>query len=172
MLFEKASGRFKGLGQDFPLQENLRYVARLTPLHFNMLHELLFAEPPLRLIWFRMPLPGKSFNLDLRTVELLENGAIPNPDVKVFFARTGSRVDLFVESVSLISNGRIGINILWKKRIGEFELFNGTNNISNDDVFGVLPQRLSAPLPGCGEKLKIASFYTDEDPIELKGAMQ
>lgn len=172
LLFEKKSGRLKGIYQDFTGPENTSYKARLTPLDYNMLHDIISMKPSLSLIWFRMPFQGERFNLDMKTITALENGLIPEPECNVFFTRENSRIDLFVKAEALLSNQRVNINITWTNKLGESELFNGTVNISDNKDFGILPVILSAPMPGCGEKLKIASFYTDESPSEIKESVQ
>ena len=121
------------------------------------------------IIWFRLPVANDSLCLDMKAIESLESGQIPKPSVKLNFIRNK---DGFVEAFAAIHNqiksDCFRVNLEWKTKMAEFDLFNGVKNISKDRSFMVLPTRLEIPFPECGRKIKVGRFYIKDEPIKIE----
>ena len=167
--FVPGSGRFTGLNAERVPWPDKNYKSRLTTIDFKLLHDILFYRPNLSVIWFRLPMPGDSLNLDMSTLNQLENGKIPVPEVKIYCRHTAdTRYELMVKTRAVFGGKYITVNLDWQHPAGEFDLYNGTVNRSNNQGFAVLPTKLEILLPGCGKELKAATFFVDSAPVKME----
>ena len=160
--FDRRTGRFLSLNAErMPLPtESVSSV--LTTIDFNLLHDILQFNPSGQVIWFRLPVAQDMLNWDMATISDLERGKIPQPAVKVFCQqREQNRYDLVVRTTATFGFGTVKVKLCWPEKSGEFDLFGGTVNGSDNRDFGVLPELLEIPLPGCGRETRVASFFCD-----------
>jgi len=167
--FDRVTGRFAGLNADPRAYPPEQYVVRLAEVDLTSLHDILSRSPACSWIWFRLPVGGERLVLSRTTIAALEHGDVPKPKIQAACRADGSgQVALIVRSDARFGYGTADLDLVWPQPTGEFDLFGGTKNLSDNRVFGVLPRQLRVQLPGDGEECKAAVFYGGCQPTKIE----
>lgn len=166
--FSKHSKRFKFLSAELSPFPDKNLISKLTSLDMSLLYDIIKMKRKGGIIWFRLPVDNDSLNLDSLALNTLEQGRILKPSVKLLFEPKNGFTDLYVLTKNVIKSGSFQAKIKWPVRMGEFDLFNGAKNLSADNSFMVLPEKLSIPYSACGRKIKVGTFYIKTKPQNIK----
>lgn len=167
--FDKQSGQFKFLSASSSRISNKNVISKLTTLDMNLLQDIIKMKRKGGIIWFRLPVNFDRLNLDMSTLNTLEQGHLPEPSVELLFGRNASGfIELYVRTKNAIRFGSFQAKIIWPRKMGEFDLFNGTRNISEDSSFMVLPGKLDIPYSSCGRKIKAGIFYINSKTPKIE----
>ncbi len=164
LCFDKKTGRFKKLAAENGNVRSLqkKYDVKLISPNLQTIRNIIKKYQGYhQFIWFRFPVATDRYNYDLSSIKKLEKCEIFVKNTTASFKRaSNNRLDLYINNAGMMSIANITINIDWKgQNSGEFSLFKGTVNSSQNQIYAVLPKRLTALMPPCGKKQKIASFY-------------
>lgn len=167
--FDKHSKRFKFLSAELSPLPDKNLIFKLTVLDMSLLRDIIKMRRKGGIIWFRLPVDNDRLNLDMSALNTLEQGHIPKPSLKLFFEQNSDNcIDLYVSTKNIVGHGSFQVRIDWPEKMGEFDLFNGTENLSDDRSFMVLPNKLGVPCSICGRKTKIGTFYIKSIPRNIE----
>ncbi len=172
LCFDKKTGLFKKLaaenGNVCSLQK--RYNVKLISPNLQSIRNVIKKYQDYhQFIWFRFPVVTDRYNYDLTSLEKLEKGESFAKKTTAIFKRFGAnRLDLYLSNIGSMSIANLSINIDWNgQSSGEFSLFKGAINESKNQSYAVLPQKIIASMPPCGQTQKIASFYISPKKIPI-----
>lgn len=159
-----AAGKFAAIaaeGAPPPAVGNRRY--RLAAPDPELLAALIRENPDLRRIWFRLPVRGDRLCYDRTSVETLDRGEFPSPRLEIELRRVApNALELWITPCAQLRLEPLELALEWPDRYGEFELAPGTKCGQDKLPFGILPGRLRVEFPGCGAKVRAATFLVNE----------
>ena len=129
----------------------------------GIMEALIRENPDLRRIWFRLPVRGDRLCYDRTSIETLDRGELPSPRLEIELRRVApNALELWITPCAQLRLEPLELALEWPDRHGEFELAPGTKCGQDKLPFGILPGRLRVAFPGCGAKVRAATFLVNE----------
>ncbi|MCL1856501.1 MAG: DUF3142 domain-containing protein [Kiritimatiellaeota bacterium] len=134
--------------------------AQVAAPDFGLLSEVLATGA--EAVWFRLPVAGDRWALDMETVHALENGDIPTADVEVTAERDGGTLTVYARFRHQIPLTGAIAELPWRETAlrGEFFPLNGTRA---DAPHGTLPRTVTVAPHACGQRFPIAFAITQNE---------
>lgn len=159
-----ATGTFRALAAEGGSPRSGARSCRLAAPKPELLAALIRENPDVGRIWFRLPVRGDQLCYDLASIEAFERGAIPAPHLDVELRRVAKNaLELWITPHAQLRLEPLEISLEWPCPRGEFELAFGTECHPRKPPFGFLPAQLRIDFPGCGTKVRVATFLVGPD---------
>lgn len=156
-------GNFQRLAAEGDLPRSNTRSCRLAAPDPELLAALIRENPDIGRIWFRLPVKGDRLCYDLASIELFERGEIPLPHLEFEFRRVAKNaLELWITPQAQLRIEPLELSLEWPNPRGEYELAPGTECHPRKPPFGILPAQLRVDFPGCGAKVRVATFLVDQ----------
>ncbi len=159
LTFDNA-GKFRRLyAEGFPGAPK-GMAAQVAAPDLTLLAEML--DMKMDVVWFRLPVAGDRWALDMETIRLLENGEIPTPCLELTSAREEGRLLIRARFRHQIPLECARVTLRWRDAAlrGEFFSLNGT---TFDTPYGTLPESMEVSPHACGQWFPVAFAYTENE---------
>ena len=165
--FNKETKKFLFLNAEKCPPKNSELITEIIAPDFKNLASLVARERNGNwhnckgIIWFRMPVPGDRYNLDYKTIKILQEGKIPKKEITAHWQKKQNGTDILViENRGVLDNGKIHISIEWQKNKGVYDLFRKFDRDKNDNLQD-LPNSIISSIPPPGRVTPVGWFRTD-----------
>ena len=111
------------------------------------------------IIWFRLPVEGDRYNLDMETLQTLQSGKIPKKQITAQWEENeNGTLKLIIKNRGILDTGEVTISILLKNNNGVYDLFKGFSVSKNSSSVGVLPNSIHSKIPPPGKATPVGWF--------------
>ncbi len=154
--YSERTGRFLRLSAENRPPRGKGEIIRFAVPDWEELLRFRKRHPDIRVVWFRLPMPGDRLCLELENLRRLDGGSPPLREIETTFRTSGSRTDIFwtnhgipgeEEYTQILGGGK-----------GEAFFFHGIHPVS-PTVPGCVPESIRGIIPKPGETLKTGEIH-------------
>ena len=168
--FNRETGKFLFLNAEYRPPKDDSTISKIISPSFGDLLRLLseVKKNPgncIGIIWFRLPVIGDRFNIDMRTLKEIQFGKTPRTGLIPHWEpqKNGAKI-LYITNRGILDIGIVKISIKWRVIDGTYDLFNGFH--ATGGVGSHLPETISADaIPSPGRKIPVGWFRNRSDSV-------
>ena len=165
--FDRENKKFLFLNAEKIPPQNSKVITKIVAPDFKNLASIITKERNNKLqsckgvIWFRMPIPGDRYNLDAKTLSILQTGQIPVKKITAHWEKSSrGTATLIIENHGILENGTVHITIKWQKPHGIYDLFRSFS-VEEHGNCNELPTSIVSTIPPPGKPTPVGWFRTD-----------
>lgn len=118
----------------------------------------------LGIIWFKLPVKGDQFNLDMNTINQISRDVAPEPHLTYQWEKKqNGLLQLSIKNHGMLNPGNANIKLNWPTKAGVYDLYRDFRETENQGL--TLPEKIKGKSPNPGMQYAVGWFRPDKNGI-------